>query len=265
MDWKQTETYFQNIQSPLLVELFKDCEYPWQALNDLEKSIVGYFDELSDLGSLPANRNVIHKADGSFMEGAYALTDSILLDSDFIDTELKIFIGAGTLIEAGATIKNNIIVEPNSEIRQGAYMRGNVYIGAGSVVGHTTEIKNSIFIKHVEAGHFAYIGDSILGSYVNIGAGTKISNLQFRTLEEKQTDQFPQIPLTVGGVDIDTGRAKFGALVGDGGETGCNSVLSPFSLLARECWVVPCLSVLKGAYPPETVLTSVTSCKKHKI
>ncbi len=133
------------------------------------------------------------------------------------------------------------------------------------MVGHTTEIKNSVFIQHVEAGHFAYIGDSIIGSYCNLGAGTKISNLQFRTLKDKKEENFPEIPLVVEGKRFKTGMSKFGAIIGDGGETGCNSVLSPFVLLGPECWIVPNLCVTKGIYPKKSLLTSTEQCRSKKL
>ena len=109
-------------------------------------------------------------------------------------------------------------------------------------------------MKHVEAGHFTYIGDSIVGSYVNFGAGTKISNLQFRTLEDKQKEHFPEIPVFYGNKKMASGLSKFGAIVGDGCETGCNSVLCPFVILEPECWIMPNFCVLKGNYKRGTFL-----------
>ncbi len=249
MTWLDYRNYFDEPLDNFLEKLFSDCETPWSPIGILEKSITGFFVGLkSKNNTIKATRKLLRRNDGSFLEGSYAILESELLTDDLVDVDFNIFIGAGTLLEAGATIKNNTIISSNCEIRQGAYLRGNTYIGSRSVVGHTTEIKNSIFMKHVEAGHFAYIGDTIIGSYVNLGAGTKISNLQFRSLEEKQRELFPEIPFFYQKQEIKTGLSKFGAIIGDGCETGCNSVICPFVFLEPECWVMPNYCVLKGVY-----------------
>ncbi len=254
MPWNNINNYFPNVPSGFINELFADSTYPWSPLSILESKIQNYFDELEDSGSLPAVCDRLYETDGSLKEGAYYIQRSERLKTDFIDRELNICVKSGTLVEAGATIKNNTIVESGCEIRQGAYMRGNAYIGEGSVVGHTTEIKNSVFVKHVEAGHFAYVGDSIVGSYVNLGAGTKISNLEFRSLQCKQTEKFPEISLIVDGERIASGLSKMGAIIGDGAETGCNSVLCPMVLLEPKCWIMPNHCVLKGIYKKGSIL-----------
>ncbi len=254
MSWEDLSNYFDNIPSGFLQNLFEGSEYPWSPIKKLPASIEAYFDGLSDQNSLSARRNVLYENDGNLKEGAYQIKETEILKEDFIDTELKIQIKAGTLVESGATIKNHSIIENNCEIRQGAYIRGFVYIGEQSVVGHTTEIKNSIFSRHVEAGHFAYIGDTIIGSYVNLGAGTKISNLEFRSLKAKQTDHFPEITLFINNERISTGLSKFGAIIGDGCEIGCNAVLCPFVLLQQKGWVMPNYCVLKGVYKKGSIL-----------
>jgi NDP-sugar pyrophosphorylase family protein len=113
------------------------------------------------------------------------------------------------------------------------------------VVGHTTEIKGSIMLDGAKAGHFAYIGDSILGNHVNLGAGTKLANLKM-------------IPGTVtiraGKEQIDTGRRKIGAILGDRTETGCNSVTSPGTLMGPRSIVYPAVAVPAGHYPERTVI-----------
>ena len=87
----------------------------------------------------------------------------------------RIAIGKGTVVEPGALIKGTVLIGENCEIRQGAYIRGNAVIGDNCVVGHTTEIKSAVFLNGAKAGHFAYIGDSILGCGVNLGPGTAAS------------------------------------------------------------------------------------------
>ncbi|MBU2645758.1 hypothetical protein KKI24_13700 [bacterium] len=264
MDWKDLSLYFSDIPTGFISQLFAESEYPWSPLSRLPASIETFFAKRSAKGVLKGDRSMIHKGGGAYSEGAYHITQSAILTDDFVDPELKIFIGAGSFVEAGATIKNHSIVEKNCEIRQGAYIRGFVFVGEGSVVGHTTEMKNSILVKHVEAGHFAYIGDSIVGSYVNLGAGTKISNLEFRSLDAKKNEQFPQIHFKIGTESIKTGLSKFGAIIGDGCETGCNAVLCPFVLLEPKCWIMPCHCVLKGHYKKGSILRSGRSKLKTR-
>ena len=254
MSWRDLSNYFESIPSKFLIDLFANCEYPWSPLVRLSKAIEQYFVDQTSKGRILADKTVIQNNDGTLKEGAYFINKTEVLKEDFVDSELFISIKRGTLVEAGATIKNHTIVEENCEIRQGAYIRGFVYIGDRSVVGHTTEVKNSIFSRHVEAGHFAYIGDTIIGSFVNLGAGTKISNLEFRSLKAKQTDQFPEIRLSIDGESIKTGLSKFGAIIGDGAEIGCNAVLCPFVLLQRQSWVMPNHCVLKGFYKKGSIL-----------
>jgi NDP-sugar pyrophosphorylase family protein len=256
MKWKILHTYFREISSEFVNNLFNHCEFPWSPLSHLSQLMDSYFLTTKSHGLLKANRNILSNQNGSIREGAYYTIQSEILNEDFIDQELKIRIGAGTLLEAGATIKNHTIIERNCEIRQGAYLRGNTYIGECSVVGHATEMKNSIFTGHVEAGHFAYIGDSIVGAYVNLGAGTKISNLEFRTLDAKQRQHFPEIIFSRNGKSHKTNLSKFGAIIGDGCETGCNSVLCPFVILEPQCWIMPNIYVLKGIYPKGSLVTN---------
>lgn len=251
---KDISYYIANPHSEFLNRLFEVCPTPWSPLERLPVQIEHHFTLLKDQGTLLAKRGILNNSDGSLREGSYFIQETEVLKQDFIDTELRIYIGAGTLVEAGATIKNHTIVENSCEIRQGAYLRGFAYIGERSVVGHTTEIKNTIFTQHVEAGHFAYIGDTIIGAYVNLGAGTKISNLEFRSLDAKQNDLFPEISIKEEGETIKTGLSKFGAIIGDGCETGCNSVLCPFVFLGPKCWVMPNHCVLKGFYKKGSLL-----------
>ncbi|MFT4577196.1 MAG: acetyltransferase-like isoleucine patch superfamily enzyme [Nitrospinales bacterium] len=177
----------------------------------------------------------------------------IKLDSAVYLKELEIFIGSGTRLEPSAIIKGPTVIGENCDIRQGAYIRGNVFAGEGCVIGHATEVKNSILMDHSEAGHFNYIGDSIVGRHVNMGAGSKLANLQFRSREEK-SEGFIH-PIQIPSVDLETGMEKLGAVVGDHAEIGCNAVLCPGTLLGKDTWVSPNLMVPKGYYPPKTVLT----------
>jgi len=163
---------------------------------------------------------------------------AVLFDSN-------IYIGEGTVVEPGALIKGPSIIGNHTEVRQGAYLRGNCLIGDRCVVGHTTEVKHSIMLDDAKAGHFAYIGDSVLGNHVNLGAGTKLANLKIVDVEMK---------LMVEGKVYETGLRKLGAILGDYTETGCNSVTSPGTLLGKASLVYPCVNVPGGFYPERSIV-----------
>jgi len=123
-------------------------------------------------------------------------------------------------------------------------VRGDCLIGNSCVVGHTTEIKGSIMLDGAKAGHFAYIGDSILGKDVNLGAGTKLANLKMipgSIMIKKDRKHY------------NTNRRKLGAIMGDLTETGCNSVTSPGTLIGPRSVVYPGVSVPGGYYPQRTI------------
>ena len=142
----------------------------------------------------------------------------------------KVFIGKDTVVEDGVMIKGPAIIGQGCQIRHNAYLRENVIIGDGCVVGNSSELKNSMLFNNAQAPHFNYIGDSILGHKAHLGAGVKISNIKM----------FPgSIEVEVDGVPFDTGLRKFGALLGDGAEAGCNAVLNPGSILGRGAVVYP--------------------------
>ncbi|SPD74252.1 conserved hypothetical protein [uncultured Desulfobacterium sp.] len=170
--------------------------------------------------------NIVQNA-AIIMQGAYLYDD-------------RVIIGPGTVVEPGALIKGPTVVGSDTEVRQGAYMRGDCLVGNRCVVGHTTEIKSSVMLDGAKAGHFAYIGDSILGRDVNLGAGTKLANLKM-------------IPGSIFIRDSEgnfhkTGRRKIGAILGDRTETGCNSVTSPGTLMEPGSVVFPAISVAGGYY-----------------
>ena len=157
----------------------------------------------------------------------------------------RIAIGQGVLVESGAMIKSPAIIGDMTEIRQGAYLRGYCLTGKRCVLGHTTEIKHSIFLNDAKAGHFAYIGDSILGNDANLGAGTKFANLKFLP---------GNVSILHKGEHIDTGRRKFGAILGDKTQTGCNSVTSPGTLLSKQSILMPNTTAKGGYYEKKSVI-----------
>jgi len=177
---------------------------------------------------------------------------SVILSEELV-AEKSIAIGAGTFLETGAIIKAPALIGERCEIRQGAYLRGNVIIGAQSVIGHVTEVKNAIVMDHSAAGHFAYVGDAILGSYVNLGAGTKIANLQFRSRPELDEGRINGIIMRHTGSPHQSGITKLGAIIGDYSEIGCNSVTSPATFIGAESWIYPNSLVPKGFYEPGRV------------
>ena len=178
--------------------------------------------------------------DGTELQGASVVCAGAVLSDDHIQ------IGKGSIIEPGALVKGPTMIGDHSEVRQGAYMRGNCLVGNGCVVGHTTEMKSSVMLNGAKAGHFAYIGDSILGHHVNLGAGTKLANLKIVDTE---------IKLRIEGQTYKTGLRKFGAILGDHVEMGCNSVSSPGTLLGKDALVYPTVNVPGGYYPNNSVVS----------
>jgi NDP-sugar pyrophosphorylase family protein len=142
----------------------------------------------------------------------------------------RVVIGEGTVVEPGAMIKGPAIIGKNCQIRHGAYIRENVVIGDGCVVGNSSELKNALLFNGAQVPHFNYVGDSILGAKAHLGAGVICSNLK----------SLPgNVTIMVNGEPLDTGLRKFGALVGDGAEVGCNSVLNPGSIVGRGAVIYP--------------------------
>ena len=154
-------------------------------------------------------------------------------------------IGKGVLVESGAWIREPVIIDDHSEVRQGAYVRGHCIVGKRCVVGHATEVKHSIFLNDAKAGHFAYVGDSILGCDVNLGAGTTMANLRFIKGEV-------QIKSPEGMVG--TGLRKLGAILGDRVQTGCNSVTSPGTLIGPDSFLMPNVTAPSGYHKAKSVI-----------
>jgi NDP-sugar pyrophosphorylase family protein len=166
-----------------------------------------------------------------------------------------IILGEGTVVEPGALIKGPTIIGNNTEVRQGAYMRGTCLVGNDCVVGHATEMKNSIMLDGAKAGHFAYVGDSILGNAANLGAGTKLANLKM----------IPgSIAIRHDGKQYDTKRRKLGAILGDSTETGCNSVTSPGTLMGPSSIVYPAVTVPGGYYSKRAIVATPKNCPNIK-
>jgi len=156
-----------------------------------------------------------------------------------------VYVGAGTVVEPFACVRGPTIIGADCQIRSGAYIRGDVLIGDKCIVGNSTELKNTLMLNGAMAPHYNYCGDSVLGNDVNLGAGTKLSN--WKIAADKS------IRFKVGDRIVDTGLDKFGAILGDGCATGCNSVLNPGTVLGKAVMVYACAAV-RGFVPSNTVV-----------
>lgn len=172
-----------------------------------------------------------------------------------IRTQSKdIFLGKNVKIEPDVYIEGPAILHDNVVIRHGAYVRANVVLAPGAMVGHATEIKNTIMLEDAHAPHFAYVGDSILGQRVNLGAGTKLSNLPISSYKDPETGKRTTIKLTYDGQRLDSGLTKFGAVFGDDVQTGCNTVANPGCVVGARTWVYALTSLANAFYPPDSIV-----------
>lgn len=146
-------------------------------------------------------------------------------------------------LPAYATIIGPVWIGAKSDIRPGAFIRGNVIAGEGCVLGNACEFKNCLLMDRVAVPHFSYVGDSILGNGAHFGAGVICSNLRL--------DQQP-IVVRAGDATYETGLRKFGAILGDAAEVGCNAVLNPGTVLGRRALVTPAIAV-GGFIPAATI------------
>ncbi|MBR2826747.1 MAG: UDP-N-acetylglucosamine pyrophosphorylase [Erysipelotrichaceae bacterium] len=135
------------------------------------------------------------------------------------------------------------IIGPNTEVRHCAFIRGSALVGADCVVGNSVELKNVILFDHVQTPHYNYVGDSILGYYSHMGAGSITSNVK----SDKKL-----VVVHNGTEQIETGLKKFGAMVGDYVEVGCNSVLNPGTVIGRHSNVYP-TSCVRGVVPENSI------------
>ncbi len=159
--------------------------------------------------------------------------------------EGPIAIGQGCRIEPGALLRGPLIVGEGCEIRTGAYVRGRVILGDGCVVGAHSEVKGAVFLDGAHAPHQNYVGDSVLGRDVNLGAGTILSNVK---------NVGREVTFRHDGELVSTGLRKFGAVLGDGCRTGCNTVLNPGVLMGPGCVTYPGVCLRSGFYPGGTLV-----------
>lgn len=157
-----------------------------------------------------------------------------------------IWVAKSATIAPTASLNGPLIIDEDVEVRQCAFIRGSAIVGKGSVVGNSTELKNVIIFNSVQVPHYNYVGDSILGYKSHMGAGSITSNVKSDKTLVVVKDKFDS------GEEIKTGRKKFGAMLGDHVEVGCNSVLNPGTVIGRECNVYP-LSSVRGVIPAEHI------------
>lgn len=157
--------------------------------------------------------------------------------------EGKVWLHPSIKLPAYATLIGPAWIGANTEIRPGAFVRGNVIVGEGGVLGNACEFKNCLLLDGVQVPHFSYVGDSILGNRAHLGAGVICSNLRL-----------DQQPVVVHAEDksYDTGLRKFGAILGDGAEVGCNAVLNPGAVLGPRALVMPAMA-FSGVLPAATI------------
>ena len=164
-----------------------------------------------------------------------------------------VLIGKNVSVAPTATIIAPAIIGDNVEIRPGAYIRGNAYIADECVIGNSTELKNCILLRHAQVPHYNYVGDSILGSYAHMGAGSICSNLRS---DGKNVVVHAE-------KDYVTGLRKFGAILGDHADIGCGSVLNPGTVIGKNTQVYP-LTMTRGAYPSSSIVKSTREVVKKR-
>ncbi len=190
----------------------KGFEYPWQALAGIKELIL-------EIGST--------------------------LGDDFNEVSESVWIHKSAKVAPTASISAPCIIGAETEVRHCAFIRGSALIGEGCVIGNSVEVKNAIIFDGVQVPHFNYVGDSILGYKSHMGAGSVTSNV-------RSDKALVVIHDRVNGEDVETGRKKVGAMLGDFVEVGCNSVLNPGTVIGRNSIVYP-TSCARGVIPQDSI------------
>lgn len=164
--------------------------------------------------------------------------------NNFEEKYENVWISKSAIISENCYIKGPTIIDSNAEIRFGAFIRGSVIIGKNCVVGNSTELKNCILFDNVQTPHFNYVGDSIMGFRSHIGAGVVLSNVK----SDKSN-----VTVKFDGQSIETGLRKFGAILGDYVEVGCNSVLNPGTIVGRKTTIYP-LTMVRGCLDSQKIM-----------
>ena len=200
-----------NLEQTIAAELFADIEYPWEALPKI----------------------------GDFIRKIGPTLDSNIFEKRGED----IWIAKSVKIYDTATITGPLIIDEDTEVRPGAFIRGNAIVGKNCVVGNSTELKNVVLFNTVQVPHYNYVGDSILGYKSHMGAGSITSNVKSdKTL----------VVVKDGKEEIKTGLKKFGAMLGNEVEVGCNSVLNPGTVVCPNSNIYP-VSCVRGVVPANSI------------
>ncbi len=194
---------------------FRSDVPPWDWLKQINAALLGVADAPSRSDAVPP---------GVHLEG-------------------KVWLHPSVKLPPYATIIGPAWIGANTELRPGVYLRGNVIVGEGCVLGNACEFKNCLLMDDVQVPHFNYVGDSVLGNRAHLGAGVICSNLRL--------DQQP-IVVRTSDASYETGLRKFGAILGEQAEVGCNSVLNPGSVLGKRALVTPTIA-FSGYLPPATI------------
>lgn len=206
-------------------ELLDNQTYPWEVLPKIEEFIL-------KLGP------TLNKEEFDLISGA--------------DGKTNVWIAKDAKVAADAHLYGPLIVDHNTEIRHGAFIRGKVIIGKNCVIGNSTEIKNAVVMDNAQLPHYNYVGDSVVGNYAHLGAGAIISNLKSTKTQ-----------VVIDGT-IETGLRKVGAFLGDHVEVGCNSVLNPGTVIGKGSIVYP-VSCIRGIIPADHIVsTKLTIIQKEK-
>ncbi len=200
-----------DLNETIASDYLKGFEFPWEALAGIKDMILGLGEDL------PVDRYEKRGDD--------------------------IWIARSAVVFESAYIKGPCIIGENTEVRHCAFIRGSALVGNDCVVGNSTELKNVILFNHVQVPHYNYVGDSILGTYAHMGAGSITSNVKSdKTL----------VIIKDGTERIETGIKKVGAFLGDHVEIGCGSVLNPGSVVGRHSAVYP-ISSVRGVVPENSI------------
>lgn len=209
-------SHLYTLEETIAAKLFESYEYPWEVLSQIG-------DFICELGKQ--------------------------LDSEkYEQWGENIWIARSAKVAPTANINGPAIIDEEAEIRHCAFIRGNAVVGKGAVVGNSTELKNVILFNKVQVPHYNYVGDSVLGYKAHMGAGSITSNVK--------ADKTPVVVKDkITGEECATGLKKFGAMLGDEAEIGCNSVLNPGTVIGAGSHVYP-LSMVRGVVPAKSIYKS---------
>ena len=209
-----------NCETPYLKSLFENCEYPWEMLPKIKQYILDLI------------KNGI--------DGYTEIMPGVLAGRD-----VKIY--------PTATIEAPAILGEGTEVRPGAFLRGAVICGKNCVIGNSSELKNCILLDKVQVPHYNYVGDSVLGNFAHMGAGSICSNLK--------SDGKPVV--IHADEDIHTGIRKIGGILADHADVGCGCVINPGTVIGKNTRVYP-LTALRGVIPENSIVKAMDNIVKNR-